>query len=105
VELGAAPLDLDVLAALGAIALVAAVVAKHVTRAPARPSALVVAMQCSPSSPRSWWPRRSTRRGGQADMPPSPCSAEPSSIREGMHRVLQRAQRTFPHARGRPTRA
>jgi hypothetical protein len=38
-ELVAAPLDLDVLAAL---------------------VALVVAMQCSPSSPRSWAPRRST---------------------------------------------
>jgi hypothetical protein len=34
-------------AELVAIALVAAVVAEHVTRAPARPGALVVAMQCS----------------------------------------------------------
>ena len=39
-----------------AIALVAAVVAEHVTRAPARPAP----WWWSPSSPRSWWPRRST---------------------------------------------
>jgi hypothetical protein len=69
----ASPLDLAALAALVAIALVAAVVAELVTRAPARPGALVVvaehaamAKRWSPSTPR--WPSggRRARRGGQA---------------------------------------
>jgi hypothetical protein len=74
---------LDALAELVAIALVAAVVAEHVTRDPARPGALVVVAEPAPldldvlaavsgsggvPAPRRWSPSRC--RGGGADRGP-----------------------------------
>jgi hypothetical protein len=52
---GAAPLDLDVLAELVAIALVAAGVAEHVTRAPARPGALAVVAELAVAGVAGSW--------------------------------------------------